>query len=44
MSLLSISGTAATARGVVLMVYPMMEVTKFGVNIESTILEGVISF
>jgi paraquat-inducible protein A len=26
------------------MVYPMMEVTKFGVSVESTILEGVISF
>jgi paraquat-inducible protein A len=26
------------------MLYPMMEVTKLGVNIESTILEGVISF
>ena len=26
------------------MLYPMMEVTKFGVNIESTIIEGVISF
>ena len=26
------------------MVYPIMEVTKLGVNIESTILEGVISF
>ncbi len=26
------------------MVYPMMEVTRFGVKIESTILEGVISF
>ena len=26
------------------MVYSMMEVTKFGVNIESTIIEGVISF
>ncbi len=26
------------------MVYPIMEVTKFGVSIESTILEGVISF
>ena len=26
------------------MLYPIMEVTKFGVNIQSTILEGVISF
>lgn len=26
------------------MLYPMMEVTKLGVNVESTILEGVISF
>ncbi|CAM3888977.1 paraquat-inducible protein A [Arcobacter cloacae] len=26
------------------MIYPMMEVTKLGVNIESTIIEGVISF
>ena len=26
------------------MLYPMMEVTKLGVNIESTIIEGVISF
>lgn len=26
------------------MVYPIMEVTKFGVSIESTILEGVVSF
>lgn len=26
------------------MLYPIMEVTKFGVNMESTILEGVISF
>ena len=26
------------------MLYPIMEVTKLGVNIESTILEGVISF
>ncbi|CAM3396917.1 paraquat-inducible protein A [Arcobacter aquimarinus] len=26
------------------MIYPMMVVTKFGVNIESTIIEGVISF
>ena len=26
------------------MVYPIMEVTKLGVNVESTILEGVISF
>ena len=26
------------------MVYPMMEITQFGISIESTILEGVISF
>lgn len=26
------------------MVYPMMEITQLGINIESTILEGVISF
>ena len=26
------------------MIYPMMEITKLGVNIESTIIEGVISF
>ncbi|MBK6548315.1 MAG: paraquat-inducible protein A [Arcobacter sp.] len=26
------------------MVYPMMVVTQFGVNLESTIIEGVISF
>ena len=26
------------------MVYPMMEVTKFGVNIESTIIEGLLAF
>lgn len=26
------------------MLYPMMEITKFGVTIQSTILEGVISF
>lgn len=26
------------------MVYPMMEITKFGIKTESTILEGVISF
>lgn len=26
------------------MIYPIMEVTKLGINIESTILEGVISF
>lgn len=26
------------------MIYPMMVVTQFGVNIESTILEGIISF
>jgi len=26
------------------MVYPMMEITRFGVSVESTILEGVVSF
>lgn len=26
------------------MIYPIMEVTKFGVSVESTIIEGVISF
>jgi paraquat-inducible protein A len=26
------------------MIYPIMEVTKLGVNIESTILEGIVSF
>ena len=26
------------------MVYPMMVVTQFGVNLESTIIEGIISF
>lgn len=26
------------------MVYPMMEITKFGITVESTILQGVVSF